>query len=149
MLLGLDHLGEVAVGVLRLAGTPWIPEPGPHVWLGVGLIAACHLELIPPIAAFVKEGRGTQAPFDPPRSLVTRGLYTRIRNPMYLVYTVVIVGEAMAFRSAWLAVYALFFWGLAHVYVVAVEEKTLRRRFGHRYEEYCRRVGRWLPRRRV
>ena len=81
--------------------------------------------------------------------MVTRGLYTRIRNPMYLVYTVVIVGEAILYRSAWLAAYALFFWGLAHLYVVAVEEKTLRRRFGHPYEEYCRRAGRWLPRRRI
>jgi protein-S-isoprenylcysteine O-methyltransferase Ste14 len=30
--------------------------------------------------------------------------------------------------------------------VVFYEEPTLRRKFGAEYEEYCRRVPRWLPR---
>jgi protein-S-isoprenylcysteine O-methyltransferase Ste14 len=33
-----------------------------------------------------------------------------------------------------------------HVRVIRIEEPALRRRFGPPYDEYCRRVSRWMPR---
>src|SRR3989475_4958828 len=39
-------------------------------------------------------GRGTPAPFDPPRELVATGLYRWVRNPMYLSALLLLVGEA-------------------------------------------------------
>jgi protein-S-isoprenylcysteine O-methyltransferase Ste14 len=97
------------------------------------------------IVFFVREGRGTPAPFDPPRRFVSRGAYRWSRNPMYLGYVVVILAEALAFRSAALVAYAAVFLALAHAFVVGVEEPSLRRRFGAAYEAYCREVPRWLP----
>lgn len=131
--------------VLRAAGAPLLPPPGPALAVAVGLIAAAFALVAIHVVAFVREGRGTPAPLLPPRHLVARGLYRWIRNPMYLLYTVVIAGEALAYRSWALLVYGVAFWLLAHLYVVHVEEKQLRRRFGEAYHAYCRRTPRWLP----
>ena len=93
---------------------------------------------------FATTGRGTPAPIDPPRHLVVRGLYRFTRNPMYVGVVSTILGWALLFGSTPVAVYgfcaALFF----HLFVVLYEEPHLRRVFGADYEQYCRRVGRWL-----
>jgi protein-S-isoprenylcysteine O-methyltransferase Ste14 len=94
----------------------------------------------------VRVGRGTQAPLDPPQELVLGGPYRWIRNPMYLLYAGIVLGEAILYRSPALLAYAGAFWLLMHVYVVGVEEKALERRFGAAYTSYCRHAGRWLPR---
>lgn len=135
-------------GVLRLAGRSLLPPGGASLLVGLAVVIAAHAALLPQVVAFVRHGDGTHAPFAPPRQLVARGVYRRVRNPMYLLYTLVIAGEAIAYRSLALAAYTALFWLLAHVYVVAVEEPGLRRRFGAPYEAYCRSTGRWLPRRR-
>jgi protein-S-isoprenylcysteine O-methyltransferase Ste14 len=92
-------------------------------------------------------GRGTPAPVDPPRRLVSRGLYRYVRNPMYVGVLLVIVGEALL-RGSWqtieyAAVVATMFAGL----VVLLEEPLLRSQFGASYSKYCAEVPRWLPRR--
>jgi len=47
------------------------------------------------ILTFVLEGRGTPAPFDPPRQLVANGPYRFVRNPMYLGALFALVGAAL------------------------------------------------------
>jgi len=134
--------------VLWLTGASLVPPPGANRVIGMLVIAAAQLALLPPTVDFVRRGRGTHAPFDPPRHFVTAGPYRLVRNPMYLLYVVFMLGEAILYRSWPLLVYTAGFWLLAHAFVVGVEEKGLRRRFGAEYEDYCRRVGRWLPRAR-
>ena len=46
------------------------------------------------------EGRGTLAPIDPPKYLVVRGLYTYVRNPLYVSVVMTLIGEAIFFMSA-------------------------------------------------
>ena len=58
----------------------------------------------------------------------------------------VIWAEALYLASLGVMLYALAISVGAHLLVVHVEEPELRRRFGPSYEEYCRRVPRWLPR---
>jgi len=98
------------------------------------------------ILTFVVVGRGTPAPFDPPRHLVVRGPYRFVRNPMYLGAALALLGAAAFYRSSSLAGYALLFLAVTHLFVWLHEEPTLRRLFGPEYEAYCRRVGRWWPR---
>ena len=95
---------------------------------------------------FAAFGRGTPAPIDAPKRLVIRGLYRFTRNPMYVGVLTVILGWAVLFQSAILVVYALFVGTCFHLFIVFYEERHLRRRFGAEYEDYCARVGRWLPR---
>jgi len=97
---------------------------------------------------FAWTGRGTAAPFDPPRRLVITGLYRYVRNPMYLGMAVFLIGEAFVLPQVtremllMLAVLA----AIIAVFVLTYEEPALRRLFGEDYETYCRNVRRWLPR---
>jgi len=106
---------------------------------GLALAFAC-------IVTFVFVGRGTPAPFDPPRTLVVRGPYRLIRNPMYAGAWLYLVGFGLFYQSVGAAVYAVVFLVVTHLFVAFYEEPTLRRTFGSDYDEYCRGVGRWWPR---
>jgi protein-S-isoprenylcysteine O-methyltransferase Ste14 len=97
-------------------------------------------------ADFAFAGQGTPAPWDAPRRVVSRGLYQRTRNPMYLAVGLVLLGEAICFESLTLLAYACFIGMLFHLFVVFYEEPTLKRKFGAAYEAYCRAVPRWMPR---
>src|SRR5262249_13363498 len=81
---------------------PW-PRPGRTRWVGAAILVAAHALLVAPVRAFVVEGRGTQAPIAPPGSLVTSGLFARVRNPMYSIYLAIVLGEVVLYRSAALA----------------------------------------------
>lgn len=98
------------------------------------------------ILNFAIIGRGTPAPFDPPRRLVVRGPYRYVRNPMYLGASLALVGAALYYQTAALLAYVGVFLLLMHVFVVSYEEPTLRQAFGEDYDAYCRQVRRWWPR---
>lgn len=88
------------------------------------------------ILTFVFVGKGTPAPFDPPRY---------IRNPMYLGAGLALAGAALFRGSMALLGYTAVFLGLTHLFVVLYEEPALARLFGDEYRAYRTAVGRWLP----
>ncbi len=94
---------------------------------------------------FVASGRGTPAPVDPPKTLVVRGLYRVVRNPMYVGVMSMLIGEVWYFGSAALAVYSLSVFTLFSVFIRRYEEPTLARLFGDAYAAYCDTVPRWIP----
>jgi protein-S-isoprenylcysteine O-methyltransferase Ste14 len=98
------------------------------------------------ILSFAVIGRGTPAPFDPPRRLVVRGPYAVVRNPMYMGAGLALGGAAVFYESLPLLGYTAAFFLVTHLFVVLYEEPTLRRTFGTDYESYCRQVRRWWPR---
>lgn len=114
--------------------------------IGLLSVAAGVLLLLACIWEFAHSGRGTLAPVDPPRDLVVRGLYCFVRNPMYLSVTSIVLGEVMLTRSRGLFLYWVIWFAVVNVFVMGYEEPTLRKRFGPSYDDYSRRVGRWLPR---
>ena len=67
---------------------------------------------------FVVEGEFLE--IDPPRRLVTGSLYARVRNPIYLGATLVLLGEAVVWQSLALLVYAAASWLAWHLFVVAL-----------------------------
>lgn len=97
------------------------------------------------IFTFALTGRGTPAPFDPPRRLVDVGPYRLVRNPMYVGAGLALAGAALFYQSWALLVYGLVFVLITHLFVVVYEEPTLRATFGDSYQQYCQRVHRWLP----
>jgi protein-S-isoprenylcysteine O-methyltransferase Ste14 len=98
------------------------------------------------IFTFAWVGRGTPAPFDPPRRLVIRGPYRFVRNPMYIGAGLALVGAAVFYLSLPLLAYGGAFLLACHLFVLSYEEPTLKRTFGPDYEAYCHRVKRWWPR---
>ena len=123
------------LGVPQIAGASL-------VFLGAGVALWC-------VATFVVAGRGTPAPFDPPRRLVISGPYHFIRNPMYWGATLALGGAGVFYQSIALVAYAVLFWAAAHGFVCGYEEPTLRGLFGQEYAGYCRHVRRWWPIRTV
>ncbi|MGA7523037.1 MAG: methyltransferase [Acidobacteriaceae bacterium] len=97
------------------------------------------------VAAFISLGKGTPAPFDPPRRLVIRGPYRFMRNPMYLGAALALAGAALVYHSLALLAYAVIFFVVFHLFVVFYEEPHLRRTFGPDYSVYCARIHRWWP----
>ena len=95
---------------------------------------------------FAVRGRGTPLPLDPPKKLVVEGPYRVVRNPMYWAVTLVMLGEAAVFHSIVLLEWTAGFFAGASVFVLLVEEPSLKQKFGEEYEAYRRTVSRWLPR---
>lgn len=98
---------------------------------------------------FYVTGRGTLAPWAPPRQLVVAGPYRYSRNPMYVAVVLILVGWSVAFGSIALGVYALAIALAFHVRVVFGEEPWLARTHGEKWTRYCRQVPRWLGARRA
>jgi protein-S-isoprenylcysteine O-methyltransferase Ste14 len=98
------------------------------------------------IITFVVTGRGTPAPFDPPRRLVVVGPYRLVRNPMYVGASLALAGAALFYESWALLSYCAMFILVMFLFVVVYEEPTLRATFGDPYVRYCERVQRWWPR---
>ncbi len=95
---------------------------------------------------FLRRGKGTPAPWDPPRRLVVQGPYRHSRNPMISGVVFVLAAEALLLRSPRLAAWALLFLLGNLIYIRFVEEPGLESRFEEEYRRYRRHVPRWLPR---
>lgn len=130
-----------------LARTGVTPPAAVGGWQLAGMIlgAAGGALALACILTFVFVGKGTPAPFDPPRRLVVRGPYRYLRNPMYLGAGLALAGAAGFYQSLPLLGYAAVFLVVMQLFVVLYEEPTLRQTFDVDYEAYCRRVGRWWP----
>ncbi len=115
-------------------------------WLGAGLFLIAVPFFGDFLARFVREGRGTPAPIAPPERLVTGGVFRYVRNPGYVSAIAMLTGQGLFFGSVRILIYAVLVGVGFHLFVVDYEEPTLRARFGAEYEEYCRRVPRWIPR---
>lgn len=94
---------------------------------------------------FLVNGRGTPAPIDPPKELVAVGLYRFVRNPMYVAGIIALFGWILWSPSLPLILAPFLFFTAAHLFVTGYEEPTLKKKFGAAYEEYRRRVPRWIP----
>ena len=83
---------------------------------------------------------------DAPTTLVARGTYGLVRNPMYASLVLMLLGEGVLFGSWRVLGAAVTLWIGLHFLVILYEERTLARQFGPLYERYCAEVPRWIPR---
>ena len=85
------------------------------------------------------------APDRYPRTLVTEGIYARLRHPRYVQFLIALIGYALI--ANYLASYfVVALWIPAIYIIVLLEERELRDHFGKVYEDYCRRVPKFIPR---
>ena len=113
------------------------------------LIAGLGLYMVVWVSTvFVRQGKGTPIPIDPPTRFVITGLYRYVRNPMYVGALLIVLAEAVYFGSPWLVLYAVGLWAALHTALVVFEEPQLKKRFGADYEQYLKAVPRWIPKMR-
>jgi protein-S-isoprenylcysteine O-methyltransferase Ste14 len=127
----LRYGAQIETGMLAYLALP--------LWLIGGII------LLWSFWNFLVQGRGTPAPIDPPKELVAVGFYRYVRNPMYVGVLALIIGHFLWFGYWNLLIYAIVVFLAFHAFVIFYEEPTLKRNFGRAYEDYLKRVPRWIP----
>ncbi len=133
---------EVAVplawpaGWLRLA----LIAPGAIlIVLGIGIVVAARRE-------FAQYGEHTD-PGHPTNKIMTTGVFSISRNPLYLGIVIFIVGIALAFDLVWALILLVPSMVACHYILIAPEERYLTAKFGEEYIRYSRSVQRWVGRR--
>lgn len=90
---------------------------------------------------------GSPVPFNPPKELVTTGLYSRARNPMLLGWFIMLFGVGILFNSISLIfIFTPLFILLNILYVKTIEEKEMEKKFGKEYLKYKESVPMFIPR---
>lgn len=141
--LALPCVVAGVVPLLILGGNHRLARTAPA---GGALLAGGLFLLLWCARDFYVSGRGTLAPWDPPKRLVAVGPYRFVRNPIYLAVLALVAGWGLAFGSLPLALYLMVLTVGFHLRVLLGEEPWLHRRFGPEWEDYSSRVPRWLPR---
>ncbi len=113
------------------------------------LLATAGLAVLAVTASVLfRIGNGTIAPWSPTRTLVVKGLYRYVRNPMITGVLAVLLGESLIVHSSAIFCWFVAFFVINNVYFVLSEEPGMVRRFGEEYVEYRQNVPRWTPRMR-
>jgi protein-S-isoprenylcysteine O-methyltransferase Ste14 len=114
-----------------------------HSLAGLLLVAA-GTGLSAYAAALFSARDTTRNPYGEPSQLVTIAPYTFTRNPMYLGVIIILLGFAVFFRSPVMVLAPIIFFLIIDRVVIPQEEQTLEHAFGAAYQDYRRRVRRWL-----
>jgi len=123
---------------------------GLHLWLLMPTAVSFFAGIVVAVkrrrqlSSAVVVGLPELAPEKYPGKLITAGIYARIRHPRYV--EILLITAAYAFFANYVGVYVTTVLTILALYfVVVLEERELRNRFGAEYDEYCRRVPRFLP----
>ena len=85
---------------------------------------------------------------DEKTDLVTSGIYQISRNPAFVGFDLVYIGMAIMFTNLWLYIVSMISIIMFHLQIVNVEEPFLMEVFGNEYIEYCKKVNRYLGRKK-
>lgn len=150
-LLAAFYFGLV---VLLVFASFWVDEWLPFfhfdsTWWSLGLsvlliVPGCLIMLWPVMQFF--RARGTPVPLNPPQKLITTGLYAHVRNPMITGLFLLMLGLGVLFGSlSLILIFTPLFILLNVLYVKAVEEKEMEKKFGQEYLEYKKNVPMFIP----
>jgi protein-S-isoprenylcysteine O-methyltransferase Ste14 len=78
-------------------------------------------------------------------TLVTHGIYRRIRHPMYLSIWLLVIAQALILQNYIAGFSGLVPFALLYFLRVPKEERMMREEFGKAYDEYLLVTGRILP----
>jgi protein-S-isoprenylcysteine O-methyltransferase Ste14 len=146
IILPVNVLVFIPAILLYVTGYHWkVVHPALYVaggvLIGFGLLFAGWTMYL-----FATKGRGTAAPWNPPKKLVVSGPYKHVRNPMITSVLAMLIAESLLLGSYWIFGWFVLFFAANTVYFPLFEEKDLEKRFGESYREYKRNVPRWIPR---
>jgi protein-S-isoprenylcysteine O-methyltransferase Ste14 len=130
-------------------GEGWTPLLQMSSWtrqLALQFLFILALPGVTAVAEFAERGRGTPIPYDPPKRLVTSGIYRYCANPMQTSCALVMALWACLLRNGWL----FFAAAISFAYCAGIaewdEHQDLERRFGAEWKQYRTEVRNWFPR---
>jgi protein-S-isoprenylcysteine O-methyltransferase Ste14 len=141
--LALPGIAAVLAPPLIALLDPW---QGQRWQPGLAVMCGGAFVLLWCVRDFYVSGKGTLAPWDPPKELVVVGLYRLVRNPMYIGVLLLVCGWALYLASPFLAGYAALLAVGFHARVVMHEEPWLDAQFGQQWRTYRAAIPRWVPR---
>lgn len=111
-------------------------------WLGVVL---CLVGLLLLLWSIVSFGASFRVGIDDkrPDKLITTGVFAWSRNPIYVAFWIILLGQFLVFPNVAVLLYLVGATALFHRQVLR-EEAYLAPRYGAEYTAYCRRVRRYL-----
>lgn len=77
--------------------------------------------------------------------LVTTGIFSHCRNPLYVGNILMLAGVGVLSNSLLYVVIMIPFFLFVYQAIVLAEENFLRNKFGGQFNNYCARVNRWIP----
>lgn len=134
-----------AVGSTVLARfIPLVAFSAPTWLVGLELFVGVAF-LFPAVVSFVKN-KTTVSPISPAEAslLVTDGVYSITRNPMYVGMLLLLLGFNLWLGTVGGFVMVLAFFVMIGRRQITVEEQALLNNFGEAYQDYATRVPRWL-----
>ena len=138
------YLISIGIGLLVhwFWPVPWLPGTL-SVAIGVVLVAAAVALFVVSVRTFKKAG--TPVPGDLPTTIIVRaGPYRFSRNPIYVAFTLFLIGIAAWVNSAAVLIMAVPALALMALVVIPREERYLEAKFPADYLPYKREVRRWL-----
>jgi protein-S-isoprenylcysteine O-methyltransferase Ste14 len=127
-----------------------VPFSFPRGWLTPLFILGGAILIIAGVSIVISARRGLarqDQPTDPGRptnELVTTGIFSVSRNPLYLGGVCALVGIGLVLNLPWVLVLILPGIVACHFVLIAPEERYLTARFGEQYQQYAASVGRWI-----
>jgi hypothetical protein len=104
------------------------------IFIVIGVLLWIYSVVIQKISEEIKDG-----------SLLTTGVYSLVRNPIYSAFTFIFTGILIMENNLFLLILPIFFWIYLTVLLKLTEEKWLLEKFGEEYVSYCRCVNRIIP----
>ena len=148
LLVGLNFIGMMILPLAALF-TPYLDSFSMHVpdeirllfliigFFNVWLFAKVHADLgsnWSPILE-IKDNH----------TLVTKGIYRKIRHPMYAHLWLWVIGQGFILDNWLVLLFGIVAWGLLYYLRVPKEEEMLTNRFGDAYKDYMHKTGRVIP----
>ncbi len=141
--------------------------PPPLLLLGFGVATATLVGRLPPLALTLPAGallvlagaalavwgvrtfRAARTTIDPvtidrATTVVSAGPFARTRNPMYVGFTLMLLGWVVALGSLPALAAPVLFTAWLHRFQVHPEERAMRARFGAAWQAYAEQVPRWI-----
>jgi protein-S-isoprenylcysteine O-methyltransferase Ste14 len=112
------------------------------VGFGVALLGQALRAVTIGLDYIIRGGKKRQVYAD---DLVTGGLFSHCRNPLYDGNLLILAGVGLAANSLIFMAVGMPLFLFAYRAIIAAEENFLRQKFGKQFDDYCARVNRYLP----
>ena len=110
----------------------------------IGLVIAFAGFFIMEKAHDLFEKHKTTLKIDKSSHLITEGVFSKTRNPMYLGMFILVAGLSIFSTNLLSLILPLFFLLLIRLIFIPKEEQLIHKTFGDEYDEYKKQVRRWI-----